>query len=157
MTLPRHTTGGLRISHVIILAAVLGAVSFVDWNSIKDKLPSLTEESAKVALTSLDCEVKSPERTPRGVRSGYALVDGSVENIGEAPLRLSVRIDYVWKGRKFQGKRIESVDPAPLAPKGTGSFSFKEEIAGFPEGTGCLVQFYENNTEEPIPIDDRTS
>jgi hypothetical protein len=153
-----NATGGIRIGDVIILAVIAGAAWFVDWNSITDKLSSEAGGAPKVALTRLDCEVKGGERGPQGqVAPSYALVAGSVENLVEEPLSLSVRIDYVWKSRKFMGKRIQSVNPNPLPFNEMGWFEFKEYIDGFPGETRCMVQFFENGDKEPIPLEDRTS
>lgn len=142
-----------------MFAVIVGVVWFVDWSSVKDKLSfSDTGEPIEVALTSLNCDLEGGELGSHGLwLPRYAMITGSVENLSEEPLRLSVRIDYVWRGRNFVGKRIESVDPSPLAHNETGSFSFKEYITGFPEDTQCMVQLYENDDEQPIPFEDKTS
>ena len=154
---PHNVAGGIRIADVVLLAVIAGAAWFVDWNSITNKLSSGAGGTPKVALTSLDCEVKGGGLGPQGqALPRYALVSGSVENLGEEPLNLSVRIDYVWKGRKFFGKRVESVNPSPLSHEETGWFEFKEYIE-FPGDTKCMVQLFKNGDEEPMPLEDRTS
>ena len=152
-----NATGGIRIADVVILAVIAGAAWFIDWSSITNRLSSDTSGPLKAALASLDCEVKGGGRGPQGqALPRYALVSGSVENLSEEPLNLSVRIDYVWKGRKFVGKRVESVNPNPLPHDETGWFEFKEYVE-FPGDTECMVQFFENGDEEPMPFENRTS
>lgn len=147
---PRQT-GGIRLGQIFALGAIIGAVVFVDWGAALEKLSFDSMGPASAALTRLECELE-------GTRlDTYAVTSGSVKNISGEPLPLSVRVDYASGGRIFAGKRtIERVRPSPLEPDATGTFSLREHVEFPPIEIGCLIQFYENDINQPVAFEDRT-
>ncbi len=153
--------GRIRLVDIVFLTVIVGAIFFVDWESVKEELSFYTMGSQKVALTNLECEIKEGRLLPNGIPGApSASISGSVKNVGEEPLKLSVRIDYITKGDlanyKLPGNRMERVQPRPLAQNATGRFAFEEQVDRYFIGTDCQVQFREDDRERWIAFDDRT-
>ena len=149
----RRGEGRVTMGNIVFVVVVGVVASFIDWESALSRLSFGTP--ADVALSSLNCSAESGS-------PGYVTVrtSGSVINISEEALKLSVRSDYTTgSGRMIAGKRtIHPVRPNPLAQGKSGTFSLTETIQYYSPDheLGCLIQFYENDVQKPVRFEDRT-
>ncbi len=149
----RRGKGQVTLGNIVLVVAVGVVASFIDWDTVLGKLSFGTP--ADVALSSLNCSAESGSL-------GYVTMrtSGSVINISEEALKLSVRSDYTTgSGRMIAGKRtIHPVRPNPLAQGRSGTFSLTETIQYYSpdDKIGCLIQFYENDIQKPVRFEDRT-
>ena len=150
----RDQRGGASLGSIVLVGAAIAVIVFVDWDTMLEKLSMGSSGPIRTALTQLSCHAET-----NGIDT-YVQTTGSIENIGDEPLRLSVRVDYAANGRIFAGRRtITPVRPAELSPSRKGSFSLREHVELPPQlldEVGCLIELYENDVHEPIRFEDRT-
>ena len=157
----RRQAGGIRLGDVVFVAVILGAVFLVDWGGVLGGLSFGSSADESVALTNLQCDIREGRPLPSGFTDApTASVTGAVKNIGEDPVRLSVRIDYIIAGNladhRMSGTRIERVNPSPLSQNSTGTFRFEETVDRYFPGTDCQVRLRDDDANRWIAFEDRT-
>lgn len=141
------------MKNLAILAAIIAIAVFVDWDELLGKFQSEPSGPPVLELNSLTCNVMQGEGHTSGLsRPRHAAVSGSVTNIGEKPLKVTAKIKYLWQDKTLEmsGKRTTRVNPYPLEPDETGTFSYTQYDV--PEEIDCVMSFEDTMTGSPIPF-----
>jgi hypothetical protein len=141
------------MKNLLILAAIIALAVFVDWDALLSKFQSGPSGPPVLEVNSLTCNVMQGEGHTSGLsRPRHAAVSGSVTNISEKPLKVTAKIKYLWQDKTLEmsGKRTTRVNPYPLEPDETGTFSHTQYDV--PEEIDCVMSFEDTMTGSPIPF-----
>ena len=139
------------MKNLVIVAAIIAIAVFVDWDELLGKFQSGASGPAMLELNSLTCNVIQGEaHTSALSRPLHAEVTGSVTNISEKPVKVTAKIKYLWQEKTLEipGKRTTRVNPYPLEPDQTGTFSYTQYDV--PEEIDCVMSFEDTVTGSPI-------
>lgn len=139
------------MKNLVIVAAVIAIAVFVDWDELLGKFQSEASGPPVLEVNSLSCNVIQGEaHTSSLSRPRHAEVTGSVTNISEKPLKVTAKIKYLWQDKTLEisGKRTTRVNPYPLEPDESGTFSYTQYDV--PEEIDCVMSFEDTMTGSPI-------
>jgi hypothetical protein len=140
------------MKNLIIVAAIIAIAVFVDWDELLSEFQSGASGPPVLEVNSLTCNVMQGEaHTSSLSRPRHAEVTGSVTNISEKPVKVTAKIKFLWQDKTLEisGKPTTRVNPYPLEPDETGTFSYiKYDV---PEEIDCVMSFEDTRTGSPLP------